>query len=411
MPEKTLDELIELSKPALRHAEIIEIVRVENPSKADEKASTRWPRRQAKAARFLAMLRRDYGHEAFEASLLEHARPQGSEHAQGVPILTFDSVFPVGVRHLHFVLDIWDGRGVLENIQIAEYRKGWPHRKNVVTVQDEIKRLCLNKEQQQELVRRIIDSMYVMVSDLELEPYLSGEMWSAALAAIRELLPDDKELLRKTLLTTVVYLGGRAEHAMTFALDLGASPPEGTRNNSQKALQCGIDYMLEQGCSEATVSKAWAEMLDKRSKQGYHAVLVYEWWAGLKIGKTQVDDYSNGIAQPAARHCVRKELSWFLENNGSDFGQHYGHAVEESQMRVLKSMVGNCGSDWQWREGREMFEEMLTACLARGQAGKAFYFFTRFGEEFRLHEEGEHNIRTYNLKLKFVPLVRGAIDS
>ncbi len=410
MPEKTLEELKKLSEPALRHAELVEIARIETPSKADDKASIRWPRRQAKATRFLAMLLRDYGSEAFEAYLLEHARPQGSEHAQGVPMLTLASVYRLGVQHLHFCIQPgWESEG-LDALQIAEFRVGWPHRKNEVKVKDEIVRLSLDERGKQELVLRIVESMYDSHKNPEYIRSVGGDMWAAALVAARTLLPDDKELYRRLLLTAVHYMGGRAEHPGSFACSLGATLPKGTGNNAQRALQCAIDYLLEQGCSEAEVSKTWESMLDLRSKQGYHAVLVYDWWAGLKVGKTQVDDYSNGIAQMAARHCVRGELKWFLENDGSDFGQHYGRAVEEKRMRVLQAMIDDCGSDWCRREGSEMFEEMLTTCLARGQAGKAFYFFTRFGKNFGLHDAGGGLIHVDKVKDRFPRFVRGAID-
>ncbi len=411
MPEHTLDELKELAKPALRHAELIDIARAETPNSADTKASIRWPRRQAKATRFLAMLRRDYGQQAFEAYLLEHARPQGSEHAQGVRMITFDSVYPVGVQHLHFYVPPGGEGRRLETLHIAEFRVGWPHRKNEVLLNDEVARLNLNKNKEEELVRRVIASMFASHENLEYRRSVGGDIWAAALVAVRELLPKDKELYKKVLLAAVFYMGIRAEHPGVFAQSIGASLPKGASwNNAQMSLQCAIDHLLKQGCSEVEVAKVWADMLDTRSKQGYHAVLVYSWWAGLKIGKIQVDDYNNGIAQPAARHCVRGELSWFLENDGSDFGEHYGDAVEEGRMRVLQSMVNDCGLDWCWKEGREMLEEMIATCLARGQAGKAFYFFVRFGKSFQLHDEDRDCRRTDTVRTKFTPLVRGAID-
>ena len=74
MPEQSLDELKRLSLPALRHAELVNLARTESPNKAYELASVRWPRRQAKATRFLAMVRRNHGPEALEAFIMEHAQ-------------------------------------------------------------------------------------------------------------------------------------------------------------------------------------------------------------------------------------------------------------------------------------------------------------------------------------------------
>ena len=105
MPEHTSEELQKLAKPALRHAELIYLARTETPNKAYELALIRWPRRQAKAARFLAILRRDHGQRAFEALITqtEHAQPNGMEHAQGGnAMVTLDSLYPDGVRNVVF---------------------------------------------------------------------------------------------------------------------------------------------------------------------------------------------------------------------------------------------------------------------------------------------------------------------
>lgn len=82
---KGLDELTRLAVPALRHAELVALAREHSPSKAQELASGRWPRRQARACRFLAMVRRDYP-EAFVGLVnnhpSEHAHPNGSDGAR-----------------------------------------------------------------------------------------------------------------------------------------------------------------------------------------------------------------------------------------------------------------------------------------------------------------------------------------
>lgn len=78
-----LPELQRLGRSALQHVELIDLARTHSPSKVFEIAVARWPKRQAKAARSLAQLRRDYP-EAFEAFIatVEHARSQDTEHAQ-----------------------------------------------------------------------------------------------------------------------------------------------------------------------------------------------------------------------------------------------------------------------------------------------------------------------------------------
>lgn len=64
---RTLDELKRLARPALPHVELVNLARTNNPSEAQRLAAERWPRRQFKATRFLAMVRRDHGDDVFEA--------------------------------------------------------------------------------------------------------------------------------------------------------------------------------------------------------------------------------------------------------------------------------------------------------------------------------------------------------
>jgi hypothetical protein len=88
MSEYSLEELKKLARPALQHAELVELVSKQSPKQSPKRvyelAISRWPRRQAKAARFLAILRRDFGQGAIQAliSSIEYARPKGTEHAQ-----------------------------------------------------------------------------------------------------------------------------------------------------------------------------------------------------------------------------------------------------------------------------------------------------------------------------------------
>lgn len=374
MPEHSLEELQELSRPALRHAELIQIARTETPNKADEQASIRWPRRQAKATRFLAMLRRDHGSGAFEAlvSQLEHARLNGSEHAQGDRImLTFDSVYPVGVRHLFFYILRGGRRQTLEELQIVECRKDWRDIQHNVQVRDEFERLSLSQSQKEELVRRIISSMEeAAVSSPDLWILGSENVWAAALLAVREILPNDSELLRKVLLLAVLHMGGKAEHAGSFAQALGVTIGQENWNDIRKSLQSVIDYLFEQGCSEEEIAKTWEQMLIRRASQGLYTSHVFYWWKGLgRINET--------FRKPAARMCVEQDLSWYLEKPGSDlFGSHLGgiEPIGEGSLQQLQEMIHDSGDEWSGKQGLDMFEDKLVRCFARGQAAKACYF-------------------------------------
>ena len=85
MTRENLAELQRLAKPALRHAELVDLAKEKSPNKVYEIAVARWPKRQAKAARSLAQMRRDNprAFEAFIASM-EHARSAetDTEHAR-----------------------------------------------------------------------------------------------------------------------------------------------------------------------------------------------------------------------------------------------------------------------------------------------------------------------------------------
>lgn len=75
MDREELEELQKLASPALHHAELVELAKKHSPTKAQEIASGRWPRRQARACRFLAVMRRDFP-EAFKVFIVHHPSEQ-----------------------------------------------------------------------------------------------------------------------------------------------------------------------------------------------------------------------------------------------------------------------------------------------------------------------------------------------
>lgn len=75
--KKRLEELYARSKPALAHGPLVALVRENSPNLTRELAEQAgFGQRQVRAARWLAILRRDHGDEVFEAyvQLMEHAR-------------------------------------------------------------------------------------------------------------------------------------------------------------------------------------------------------------------------------------------------------------------------------------------------------------------------------------------------
>lgn len=89
-PKNSLDELEKESLVALGYPELVGLASDtgNSPNRAQEIAAFRWPRRQARATYFLAKLRRDFPKEFAQlvsktSTPIEHARPHGTEHAQG----------------------------------------------------------------------------------------------------------------------------------------------------------------------------------------------------------------------------------------------------------------------------------------------------------------------------------------
>ncbi len=85
MNEHRLEELKELSKPALRHVELVEMARTLSPNQVGKQVGAAgWPSRQAKAARSLCVLKRDFGPGVFEAFIttMERARSEQSDTEQ-----------------------------------------------------------------------------------------------------------------------------------------------------------------------------------------------------------------------------------------------------------------------------------------------------------------------------------------
>lgn len=87
-PQNQLEEMKKECMGALGYPELVGFAKDNNPNRAQELAAFRWPRRQARATYFLAKLRRDFPKEFVQlvsttSTPIEHARPNGTEHAQG----------------------------------------------------------------------------------------------------------------------------------------------------------------------------------------------------------------------------------------------------------------------------------------------------------------------------------------
>ncbi|TSC63726.1 MAG: hypothetical protein G01um1014106_413, partial [Parcubacteria group bacterium Gr01-1014_106] len=309
MPEQSLDELKQLSLPALRHAELVNLARTESPNKAYELASVRWPRRQAKATRFLAMVRRDHGPEALEAFIMEHARPNGSEHAQGDDEMKFETMYPEGVRGVVFVHN-FHGPNDPDTLHLRHFTG---EEQKDVNLREEINRFQLDDEQTKVLVHRVLQAMLDQWATPKVQQFSYGSMWGSALLAARTYLSDDRELLKKLLLAAVVHCGGHSKDPV--GLLQAAIPQEEITRIEQtnedenrlsglmpgKALQLVINYLLDSGCTEDEVRTVWTEMLRTRQRDRFKTVCITEWWEGLKVGERntiEVDRYSLETSRP-----------------------------------------------------------------------------------------------------------------
>ena len=267
MSEQNLEELKKLAMPALQHAELVNLARAESPNKAYELASVRWPRRQAKATRSLAIVRRDYGTEVLEAFLMEHARPNGSEHVQkGDSKMDFEKMYPKGVRDVVFApsartpdqLEIWF---LSDDGQVKK-----------VSFQKEVERLNLDTEQVQVLVRRIIDAMLAQWATPKVKQFSYGRMWASAMLAMRTYLADDTELYKKVSAATIVYHGGFSKEPtgllVAFIPQEDIVKIERTDEDynqlsgfmPEKALKPVLEHVLNY-FSEEEIGALWYEML------------------------------------------------------------------------------------------------------------------------------------------------------
>jgi hypothetical protein len=97
----SLERLRALALHAVKHPVLVTLARSESPTGAFGKAtSLGWPKRQAKATRHLAQVRRDYGPEAFEASLIgEHARQKRTEQVRENKDMIYPSNERMSVEH------------------------------------------------------------------------------------------------------------------------------------------------------------------------------------------------------------------------------------------------------------------------------------------------------------------------
>ncbi|MCX6784352.1 MAG: hypothetical protein NTV81_00200 [Candidatus Komeilibacteria bacterium] len=419
--EHNLAELQELAKPALQHVELINLARIETPSQAYELALSRWPRRQAKATRFLAMLRRDHGQGAFEALITptEHARPNGTEHAQGEKMVMLDSLYPDGVRNVVFK----PHAHTADRLAIWFLTTGEQPRE--VSFQEEVNRLNLDTEQTQVLVRRIVDAMLAQWATPKANQFSYGGIWASAMLAVRTYLADDSELYKKVLATTIMYHGGCSKdptNLLTAVISqeelAKVKQTEEDKNRlsgmmPDKSLQMVIDHALKYFTPEE-LDDLWRQMLQMRVREGFITGCIVEWWEHLKIDGEYIRDRK--ITKEASQYCLTRDLKILLSQEYDTLSVNatasYVHLKisSEKYLQMLESVASNCHEWCESEEGQEYFEGVLMNCLARGQAAKASITLARFGRHFNFCSWQVTLCEQVKFEKSLHRLMRGAIE-
>lgn len=396
MTEHTLDELTRLAASALRHAELITIARTESPNKAQQIASVRWPMRQAKAARFLAMVARDFGAGAFEAlvSSLEHARPAaaGSEHAQEYVMTAMNELYPENVPNvLTWLQGHGEGPDYLGLLHVVPNNDP-----KILKFDDEAARLGLDIEGKKTLLRRVIGGMFTHWAKPDVRQLRYGHAWSSARVAAKLYLPDDPELAKKLVLATIAYEGGatKYQNGLVYAFFEGDEANKAT-------LQSVIDKLLSCGYTEDEVLAAWGTMLEVRYNHNFHTASIYGFVDGLMVGKQKL----NKAFAPVAAKCVAQDLKQLLVDGIYDSG--WRPTLLDEWWLVMMDNIIRATVRGQRGVTSAEFEEMMVHCIARGALSTAMYAFQRFGPPLGMWENHQGEKEFHQRMEKYM---RGAKD-
>lgn len=390
MAEYSLEELRQLSGSALQHAELIQIAGEETPNKAYELASVRWPRRQAKATRFLAMLRRDHGLEAFNLTV-EQARPAGTERAQGEGAMKkLDDVFPSGVRNVRF--DDGNGGTVRREPLDIGVVIGVGSKQQLVATLGELKeQLSLTEEQQLVLlVRRVIDAMFAQWTTPELatrQPFY-GHMWEVALEAARAFLTEEDELIKKLIRACVIYYGGSTKDHTGGSLACYILPNRPTKDTpvpeGSSRLQELINYLTgKAGFTPKEVRAMWVEMLNLRVKHHF-----FSWYITSLLEDIDLFDKHRGEVSPIIERLLLHNLQGILLRNNISWskpGARGGGVAPEWYLDHIERLTYSVDFDWKRNDNViGQIEDMFVRCVAQGDLATAFYMLVRFGDRLGL---------------------------
>lgn len=396
MPEHSLEDLKTVSLPALRDAELVNFGRAESPSKAYELAFARWPRRQAKAVRFLAILRRDYGNEAFEAFLMEHARPQGTEHAQGAKVMeSFDHIFPGGLTGA-----VISGNGH-DPQKLGLYRHNRSGEGQHEFLSDIARRHNLRKSEVGQVVHQVVAASFELWA--RAPETLDPESCAAACLALiyYSQSNDETEALLKKLLLLMVKAAGRSDYPRDLIKAAVTSDHLPAGGSVHLIMQDVINGLLQNSrITPEELGEAWVEMLRIRDGQNYISEVNAPFWYGLTIGDKSV----SVLAQDTIRAWAMRDVEAMLATGFGSYNQPEVAAAE------LEKLLTAC--DHKWLRSEEVVvdvENHLVVSMAEGHASRVAYFLNRYGKLFGFHDGGGCSRIESEVAKHLQRLARGAV--
>jgi hypothetical protein len=388
MPEQSLEDLKRDSLPALRYAELVCLGRSESPNQAYKKAIAGWPVRQAKAARSLAILRRDYGNEALTAFLMEHARPFGSEHAQGAETMElFENVLPGGLYGATLTGGIEPGQA------LALYRHDAGGSSEYTSLDDIERKHNFSRLTMEELVLYVIKRSFTYwdSNPQMLDP---GSCRSAINALNVYGWHDEAQTeLERTLFLYAVRASGRLQSPRDLIAAVFWN------NGNSWNLQEVIDY-LSAFIPAPDLSKAWVHMLEVRREQRYISEVNAPFWEKLSIDGVPVAT----LAQNTIRTWTFTDLHIAVETGFRSF-------VINKAMDELERLLKAC--DPNWRRSEELHsdvEDWLVECLAMGEGSRAAYVMNRFGALLGYHSGNAAGFQSSQVEAHLIRLARTAIE-
>jgi len=443
--EHRLEDLRKSSAPALRHSDLIALARNYSPSQSYEHArSAKWPNRQAKAVRSLAILRRDFGTEAFEAFIttMERVRTEKpvTELAQEERIVrsrflqSLDRITdPQRKLELLFKNEMFDeasayidtlvGRGtfffyhngaggqICKPLLAPEKNEGEDALRDVTFVWHEKPALHPIKGDDPSVQELQIDlrgmltalkwdadrtARFVrLATDLfDHEPERIREFWTmqAMIRVCRHLLPSDDPHARRMELFNLTnrFYDGRLFELRTQHLPV---PMENSKDEMDE-LNPIVDRFIELGKTEEEVRLMFLDWMQKRAQDCRPQFMLAV--AGAKCFKHN---------DPDREEVLRKKYLPTMWRNLVSYG-------DASQFQVeMFDKLGSLGL-WQGRDNRwvntsgsgmgrnvpidndrKFFQEELVKLLSNAQAGKVFQILVLFGESFGIYTDKVNGVR------------------